>query len=66
MDLLDKLKTHLTLTEIPVGAFHKLKIKGMTFTIRQYEAAELGNVAWMNAVGFLGLMKMETLIIDPK
>lgn len=66
MALPDKLKTHLTLTEIPVGEFHRLKIKGMTFTIRRYEAAGLGNVSWMNAVGFFGLMKMETLIIDPK
>ena len=66
MEFLDKLKTHFTLEEIPAGEFHKLKIKGMTFTIRQYEAAGLGHVSRMDAAGFFGLMKMETLIINPK
>lgn len=66
MELLDKLRSHFPLKEIPVGEFHTLKIKGMTFTVRQYEAAGLGNVSQMNAAGFLGLMKMETLIINPK
>ena len=66
MDILDKLKTHFTMKEIPVEGFHKLKIKGMTFTIRQYEAAGLGHVSRMDAAGFFGLMKMETLIINPK
>ena len=66
MDLLDKLKTHLALQEIPVGEYRELKIKGMTFVIRQYEAAGLGNVSWMTAAGFFGLVKMETLIINPK
>ena len=66
MDLLDKLNTHSTLKEIPVGEFHELKIRGMTFTIRQYEASDLGNVSWMSAAGFFGLMKMDTLITNPK
>lgn len=66
MELLARLKAHFPLKEIPVGEFRKLKIKGMTFTIRQYEAAGLGNVSWMNAAGFFGLMKMESLIVNPK
>ena len=66
MDLPDKLKTRFPVKEIPVGEFRKLTIKGLTFVIRQYEADGLGNVSWMNAAGFFGLMKMETLIINPK
>ena len=66
MELLDKLKTYLPLKEIPVGEFRRLQIKGMTFTIRQYEAAGLGNVSLMNAAGLFGLMRMETLIVNPQ
>lgn len=66
MDLLGKLNTHFPLRELPAWEFHELKITGMTFTVRQYEAAGLGHVSWMGAAGFLGLMKMETLIIDPR
>lgn len=66
MELLDKLNTHFPLKELPVGEYHRLKIKGMTFTVRQYEAAGLGHVSWTTAAGFFGLMKMEILIIDPK
>ena len=39
MELLDKLNTQFPLKELPVGEFHEFKIKGMTFTVRQYEAA---------------------------
>ena len=63
--ILENLKKHFTLKEQSVGEFQKVKAKGMTFTIHQYEAIGLGNVSVMEARGFFGLMKMDTLIINP-
>ncbi len=54
---------HLSAAE--VGEFRKMKINGMTFHIWAFEAEGLGHVSAMSATGFLGLMKMDTLIINP-
>ena len=43
----------------------KLTVSGMKFTIRTYTAPDLGHVSVMEAAGFFGLMKMDTLIINP-
>ena len=64
--IMDNLGKCFTLKEVSTGEFQKVKAKGMTFTIKQYEAEGLGNVSVMEAVGFFGLMKMDTLIINPK
>lgn len=53
------------MTELDCGAFKSQKISGMHFTIRRFYAEGLGNVSAMTASGFLGLMKMDTLIITP-
>ena len=37
----------------------------MTFTIKAYKAEGLGHVSVMRAKGFFGLMKMDTLIVNP-
>ena len=42
-----------------------LTVSGMKFTIRTYTAPDLGHVSVMEAAGFFGLMKMDTLIITP-
>ena len=47
------------------GAFSILKAKGMRFTVRAWEARGLGHVSVMEAKGFFGLMKMDTLIVNP-
>ncbi|MBR4700829.1 MAG: hypothetical protein IKP19_03945 [Oscillospiraceae bacterium] len=47
------------------GAFSTLKAKGMRFTVRAWEARGLGHVSVMEAKGFFGLMKMDTLIVNP-
>jgi hypothetical protein len=57
-------KRHL-LTEIDCGEFAKMKVSGMKFSISAYKAEVLGHVSVMRAVGMLGLMKMDTLIINP-
>lgn len=41
------------------------KVNGMTFHIRAFRVKGLGWVSEMTATGFFGLMKMDTLIIDP-
>lgn len=63
--MLKTLNESFPLEEKPVGEFAKIRVKGMNFTIQQYYAKGLGNVSVMRAVGFFGLMKMDTLIINP-
>ena len=43
----------------------QMKVSGMKFHIRTFKAPELGHISVMEAVGFFGLMKMDTLIITP-
>lgn len=63
--MLEILKKKFPLKELGAGEFAKIKVKGMNFTISRYSAEGLGNVSVMRAVGFFGLMKMDTLIINP-
>jgi hypothetical protein len=42
-----------------------MKVNGMKFSIRAFKAEGLGHVSVMQAIGFFGLMKMDTLIINP-
>ena len=53
------------LNELSCGEFAQQKVSGMKFTIRRFAAEGLGSVSVMTAVGFFGLMKMDTLIITP-
>ena len=52
--------------EIEVGEFSQFKAKGMKFDIKAYHALGLGHISVMKAVGFFGLMKMDTVIIVPQ
>ena len=63
--LLSCLQQKYSLTAIDAGEFDRLKANGMTFTVRAYHAEGLGHVSVMQAAGFFGLMKMDTLIINP-
>jgi hypothetical protein len=53
------------LNGITVGEFSKMKVNGMNFEIWAFHADGLGHVSAMTASGFFGLMKMDTLIINP-
>ena len=64
--LLSMVQEKYPLTEMEVGDMKKLKANGMTFYIQAYQAAGLGHVSVMRAKGFFGLMKMDTLIINPR
>ena len=52
-------------TEIDAGEMKTLKASGMKFDIRVFYAEGLGHVSVMKASGFFGLMRMDTLIINP-
>lgn len=64
-NMIKRLADTFPLEEKPIGEFAKIKVKGMNFSIQKYYAKGLGNVSVMQAVGFFGLMKMDTLIINP-
>ena len=54
------------LSPIDAGDMATLKARGMKFDVEAYKAAGLGHVSVMRATGFFGLMKMDTLIVNPK
>ena len=49
-----------------VGEFENFKAKGMKFSCQAYEAKGFGHISVMTAVGFFGLMKMDTFILCPE
>ncbi len=53
------------LNAITTGEFQKVKVNGMNFDVWAFHAEGLGHVSAMRAKGFFGLMKMDTLIINP-
>ena len=63
--LLTLINEKYPITEIDCGEFAEMKIKGMKFKISAYKAEGLGHVSVMRASGMMGLMKMDTLIINP-
>lgn len=60
--MLQKISRQHVLTEQDA---QRLKVNGMQFRIRAFHAEGLGHVSVMTASGFFGLMKMDTLIINP-
>ncbi len=65
LSLLEQINAQYPLTALDVGKWSRVKVSGMTFSIRAYHAAGLGRVSVMTASGMLGLMKMDTLIVNP-
>ncbi len=63
--LLDILRDKYDLAELSTDDMGTLKANGMTFAIEAYKAKGLGHVSVMRAKGFFGLMKMDTLIVNP-
>ena len=64
--LLTLIGERFPLTAVDCGEFSEMKVSGMKFSISAYEAGGLGHVSVMRAAGMMGLMKMDTLIINPK
>lgn len=63
--ILEKISEKHALTAIDVGDFAELLASGMKFKVEAYYAEGLGHVSVMRASGFFGLMRMDTLIINP-
>jgi hypothetical protein len=63
--ILDLIKEKYSLSPINAGDMATLKASGMKFSVEAYKAEGLGHVSVMRAKGFFGLMKMDTLIINP-
>ncbi len=63
--ILDLIKAKYPLSPIDTGDMATLKASGMKFSVEAYKAEGLGHVSVMRAKGFFGLMKMDTLIINP-
>ena len=65
LKMLNAVDTQSPLQELSCGEYASQKISGTKFSIRRFYAKGLGNVSTMEASGFFGLMKMDTLIITP-
>ena len=63
--ILNLIKSKYPLTPIKASDMATLKASGMKFSVEAYKAEGLGHVSVMRAKGFFGLMKMDTLIINP-
>jgi len=63
--ILELINDKYGIEELPAGNMGTLKASGMTFSIKAYNAKGLGHVSVMSAKGFFGLMKMDTLIVNP-
>ena len=64
-NILSRIAERYPLKEIELHDLAHLKASGMKFTVRAFMAEGLGHVSVMSATGFLGLMKVDTLIINP-
>ena len=63
--IIDLIRKSFNLEEQQAGEFSSLKVGPMKFSIEHWDGGVLGNVSYMAASGMMGLMKMETLIINP-
>ena len=64
-EILRSIENRFPLTEISAGEYSRMKVNGMNFSIRRYTAQGLGNVSVMEAKGFFGLMRMDTVMVTP-
>lgn len=63
--LLQRIRQNYPFAPVDAGDMAAFKAKGMKFTVEAYQAEGQGRVSVMHAKGFFGLMKMDTLIINP-
>ena len=63
--LIEKINAAHPMTKLDVGEYSEIKAPMMRFEISAYKAEGLGHVSVMSMSGMLGLMKMDTVIINP-
>ena len=59
------ISNNLELDELDTKGFGSIKLNGMKYTTHSYYAKGIGHVSRMVVSGMLGLMKMETIVINP-
>ena len=64
-ELINEFKKLYGLNRIAENGYSSFKVSGMKFRTEAYEAEGLGHVSVMEASGMLGLMKMESFIVNP-
>ena len=64
--LIEKINAAHPMTKLEIGEYAEIKAPMMKFEISAYKAEGLGHVSVMSMSGMLGLMKMDTIIINPK
>lgn len=62
---LDKLNRRYHFDSLPGNELSHFKAAGMKFQVRAFTVEKLGHVSVMTASGMLGLMKMDSLIVNP-
>ena len=63
--MLNLIQAYYPLEKQDVKEFETIKVGGMKFHVQQYYAKDFGNISRMSATGMFGLMKMDTIIINP-
>lgn len=64
-ETISQIKALFPLKEQSTVEFSNLRVGPMKFSIEHWDGGVLGNVSYMAASGMMGLMKMETLIVNP-
>ena len=64
-NLIDLISREHELKELSSDGFSSLKVGPMKFSIEHWDGGLLGNISFMSGSAMMGLMKMETLIINP-
>ena len=62
---LDLVNNYYPLTKQDIGEFANIKVGVMKFNVEKYDAKDFGNVSLMKCSGMFGLMKMDTIVINP-
>ena len=64
--ILDALKGRYTLEKLDIGTDARLSKSGMVFETESYAVKDLGHLCVLRMKAFLGLMKMETVVLAVK
>ena len=64
-ELLGKFKDLYSLKKVEDDQYGSFKLSGMKFDTEAYEAEGLGHISVMKASGMMGLMKMDSFIVNP-
>ncbi|MBR2577805.1 MAG: hypothetical protein IKE38_02630, partial [Erysipelotrichaceae bacterium] len=64
-ELLGKFKDLYSLKKVEDDQYGSFKLSGMTFDTEAYEAEGLGHISVMKASGMLGMMNMDSFIVNP-